>query len=204
MSKRMFACVVAAVWIAPIAAGQGASAELSVKLNAKTKRMQALCAAPRVVATINANHTAPPAEASQMTNEKWTALAADNALVVSVAKNDVATVLRNQVDDSISTAFVSGADGGKIGFITKTAAWNHKGNPKHDVPMSGQVYIRAPSTGNASGLQLVQIGLPVLDAGKPPGSTVITYKVAKLSGHFTILGVAISGWQDHNAGSSYR
>jgi hypothetical protein len=176
----MFAYIIAAILTAPITLGRGIPPDLKVKLDSKIKQMQGLSNDPRVVTAVKAYNTAPPAEASQMTNEKWTALAADNALVVSLAKNDVAAALRSQADDSVSTAFVSGADGGKVGFITKTSAWNHKGNPKHDVPMSGQVYIGTPSTDNATGQQLVQVGLPVLDAGKPIGTVVITFKVAKL------------------------
>jgi len=101
MSRRMFAYIIAAILTAPITLGQGIPADLKVKLDSKIKQMQGLSNDPRVVTAVKAYNTAPPAEASQMTNEKWTALAADNALVVSLAKNDVAAALRSQADDSV-------------------------------------------------------------------------------------------------------
>ena len=41
-------------------------------------------------------------------------------------------------NEQIIKIFVSGSDGGKVGFNAKTEHWTHKGMPKHEVPMQRQ------------------------------------------------------------------
>jgi hypothetical protein len=54
------------------------------------------------------------------------------------------------------------------------------GQPKHDVPMTGRVWYGNVEVDESTGVQQVQIGLPVLDGGRPIGSIVIGLSVAKL------------------------
>jgi len=84
------------------------------------------------------------------------------------------------VDDSIAEAFVSGADGTKVAFLSKPTSWSHKGKDKHDAPMSGKTWYGPVEVDQSSGAQQIQLGIPVLDGGKPIGSIVIGLKVTKL------------------------
>jgi hypothetical protein len=81
----------------------------------------------------------------------------------------------------VSEAFVSGADGGKVAFLGKTSNWSHKGKPKHDQPMSGKTWQGQVEVDESSGLQQVQVAVPVLDGGKPIGSLVVGLSVGKLA-----------------------
>jgi len=76
--------------------------------------------------------------------------------------------------------FVSGADGFKVGYDAKTEHWTHKGMPKHEVPMTGETWIGTVKVDDSTGQPLIQVGLPVLDDGKPIGSIVVGLRVDKL------------------------
>jgi len=115
-----------------------------------------------------------------MTNEKWKELSVLDPSVRSFSKNALADYLKSKKDDSISEVFVNGADGGKVAFLSKTTSWNHKGKPKHEVPMSGKVYIGPVEMDESSGQQQFQVGLPVMADGKAIGSIVVGLKVAAL------------------------
>ena len=75
---------------------------------------------------------------------------------------------------------MSGSDGAKVAFLAKTTSWTHASKDKHTVPMSGKTYIGPVALDESTGQQLIQIGLPVLDGGKPIGSIVIGLAVSKL------------------------
>ena len=100
--------------------------------------------------------------------------------VKAFSKNDLAAYLRTLKDDSVSEIFVSGADGTKVAFLSKTSNWSHKGKPKHDVPMSGKTWTGKPELDESTGVQQVQVGLPVLDGGKAVGSIVVGLNLSKL------------------------
>jgi hypothetical protein len=102
--------------------------------------------------------------------------------VRATAKTPLSEYLKTKknADDTIAKVFVSGADGCKVGFDAKTEHWTHKGMPKHEVPMSGQTWIGPVKVDDSTGQQLIQVGLPVLDGGKPIGSIVFGLRVDKL------------------------
>jgi hypothetical protein len=100
--------------------------------------------------------------------------------VKAFSKNDLASYLRTIKDATISEIFVSCADGTKAAFLSKTSNWSHKGKPKHDVPMSGKTWTGKPELDESTGVQQIQIGLPVLDNGKPIGSIVVGLNLSKL------------------------
>ena len=76
--------------------------------------------------------------------------------------------------------FLSGSDGAKVAFLAKTSSWSHKGKAKHDDPMAGKVWQGAVEVDESTGLQQVQVGVPVLEGGKPIGSLVVGLSLAKL------------------------
>ena len=75
---------------------------------------------------------------------------------------------------------MSGADGTKVAFLAKTTSWSHKGRDKHQIPMSGKTWYGPMEVDESSGIQQIQVGIPVLDGGKPIGSIVVGLSVAKL------------------------
>jgi hypothetical protein len=88
--------------------------------------------------------------------------------------------LKSRRDEQIAECFVSGADGTKVAFLSKTTYWNHSDKDKHRIPMSGRVFIGPVALDQSTGQQLVQVGVPVLDGGKPIGSIVVGITVSKL------------------------
>ena len=100
-----------------------------------------------------------------MTNDKWHSLSLMDPFVRTVGKT-LFPISKTKRDDVIAKIFVSGADGGKAGFDAKTEHWTHKGLPKHEVPMTGKMWIGPVKLDDSTGLQLIQVGLPVLDGGK--------------------------------------
>jgi len=155
--------------------------ELKAKLDSKIKQLESLSTDPHVVSAVKSYNAATPApEAKEMTNDKWHGLTLFDPFVRSVGKNELSEYLKSKKDDVVAKVFVSGADGGKVGFDAKTEHWTHKGMPKHEVPMTGQVWIGTVKMDDSTGLQMIQVGFPVLDGGKPIGSIVCGLRTDKL------------------------
>jgi len=123
----------------------------------------------------------PSAVAGDMTTEKWKGLTADSPEAKEFSTNELATFIKGKKDDSITEIFVSGANGGKVAFLVKTAAWSHLGRAKHDEPMAGKTWISdLVEKDESTGKQQVQVSFPVLDGDKAIGSIVVGLDVAKL------------------------
>jgi hypothetical protein len=154
--------------------------EAQAKIDAKLKLVHELAADPAVVGAVKAQNDAPPAEHAAMTQAKWKELPVLDPLVRGLTRNPVATALKAKKDDTISEAFVSSADGTKVAFLAKTTSWSHKGSGKHDVPMTGKNWQGPVETDESTGLQQIQVAVPVLDGGKPIGSLVVGLSLSKL------------------------
>lgn len=179
-SKCIVAAALAAIAFAPAAWSQGLSPELKSKVEAKAKQLQVLGSDPAVVSAVKAYNASPSAEARAMTNEKWKSLTVLDPFVRSLTRNPLGEYLKAKRDEAAAECFVSGADGGKVAFLSKTTSWSHKGKEKHTVPMSGKIYYGPVEVDESTGVQMVQVGLPVLDGGKPIGSIVVGLAVSKL------------------------
>jgi hypothetical protein len=167
--------------IAATASFAQAPPELQAKLSAVIEQLQLLSADPQVVSAVKTyNSTTPSAEAKAMTNEKWHSLTLFDPFVRAIGKDSLSEYLKTKRDDEIAKIFVSGADGGKVGFDAKTEHWTHKGMPKHEVPMSGKEWVGTVKLDDSTGLQMIQVGLPVLAEGKPIGSIVFGLRADKL------------------------
>jgi len=162
------------------AQAQALPADISSKVQAKIKQLKYLSTDPAVVGAVKAYNANPPEMAKSMSNDQWKQLTLLDPAVRALSKNELGQYLKSKQDDTISEAFVSGADGGKVAFLAKTTSWNHRGKAKHDVPMSGQTWVGPMEVDESSGHQQVQIAMPVLDGGHPIGSIVIGLKVSKL------------------------
>ena len=166
--------------ITPLALAGGMTPEVKTKVEYKAKQLQAWGTDPQIVAAVREYNANPPAEGKTMTNEKWKTLTLLDPFVRALTKNPLATYLKAKAGDEISEIFVSGADGVKVAFLSKTTTWNHKGKDKHDVPMTGKVWIGPVEVDESTGVQQVQVGIPVLEDGKPIGSIVAGLSIARL------------------------
>lgn len=171
---------VAVVLLSTAALAADISPELKAKVEAKVKHFAWMSTDSKVVAAVKEHNTNPSADVKAMTNEKWQALTVLDPFVRSLSKNPLAEYLKTKKDDSIAELFVSGSDGSKVALFNKTSSWTHKGKDKHEVPMKGKTFIGPSEMDKSSGVETVQIGLPVLDGGKPIGSVVIGLATAKL------------------------
>ena len=174
------AAVLSALFLAGSAFGQSLTPEIKAKVDAKIAQLRAWSSDPAIVAAVKAHNTNPPAEDKTMTNDKWSKLTVLDPYVRSFTKNPLAAYLKTKKDDQISECFVSGADGTKVAFFAKTTSWSHADKPKHTVPMGGKIFIGTIAMDESTGQQQIQVGLPVLDGGKPIGSFVVGLAVAKL------------------------
>ena len=181
-SKNAFtSCLI--VFICAVASFSQAPPEIKSKLDAKIKQLSSFSTDPEIVNAVKAHNATPPAgEALTMTNDQWHSLSVLDPFVRAMAKTPLSEYLKTKknTDDTIAKVFVSGADGSKVGFDAKTEHWTHKGLPKHEVPMTGAVWIGSVKVDDSTGQQLIQVGLPVLDGGKPIGSIVFGLRVDKL------------------------
>ncbi len=174
------AMMLSIVLFAVVACAQ-APPELQAKLNTEIKHLETISADSQVIGAVKAYNSTPASpEAKAMTNEKWHSLSLFDPFVRAIGKNSLSEYLKTQKDEVITKIFVSGADGGKVGFDAKTEHWTHKGMPKHEVPMSGKTWIGTVKLDDSTGWQLIQVGLPVLDGKKPIGSIVFGLRADKL------------------------
>jgi hypothetical protein len=157
-------------------------AALQAKIDAELSQIKALAAAPAVVAAVKAHNAGLAAEESAMTQEKWSSLTVLDPFVRRLVKNPAAVALKAGRSEATSEAFVSGADGTKVAFLSKTTNWCHAGKPKHDVPLAGRTWQGKVEIDESSGEQQVQVAVPVLDEGRPIGSLVVGLSISKLRG----------------------
>jgi hypothetical protein len=164
-----------------IAAAAKVDAAAQGKVDAKVKEIQGWAADAAIVAAAKAYNSAKSPEAAAMDQPKWAALSVIDPLVRGLTKNPAAEVLKAKKGEVVSEAFLSGADGGKVAFLGKPTNWSHKGKPKHEQPMSGKTWQGDVEVDESSGLQQVQVAVPVLDGGKPIGSLVVGLSIGKLA-----------------------
>lgn len=163
-----------------LAAAGGLDAAQQGKVEAKLKEIQSWAASPAIVDAVKAYNAAKSPEAAAMDQGKWTGLSVIDPYVRSLTKNAAAEFLKAKKGAVVAEAFLSGADGGKVAFLGKPTSWSHQGKPKHDQPMSGKPWQGPVEVDESSGLQQVQVAVPVLDGGKPVGSLVVGLSVGKL------------------------
>ena len=180
LMKRVLLFTAGVACLATSVMAAAPSPELKAKLEAKAKGMQWMSTDPKVVTAVREHNANPPAETKTMTQEKWKSLPVLDPIVRGLSKNALAQYLKSKRDPAISELFVSGSDGTKVALFNKTTSWSHKGKEKHEVPMTGKSWIGPVEVDESTGVEQVQIGIPVLDSGKPIGSIVAGFEVAKL------------------------
>ena len=180
MARPIARLSILALLFASSSASAALDAAASAKVDAKTKEIQAWAADPAVVNAVKAYNSAKPAEAASMDQAKWSAATVLDPFVRGLTKNSAAEFLKTKKGEVVSEAFVSGADGGKVAFLAKTSSWSHKGKAKHDSPMGGKTWRGEVEVDESTGLQQIQVSVPVLDSGKPIGSLVVGLSISKL------------------------
>lgn len=160
---------------------QGIAPELQAKVDAQVSQIKAWASDPVILEAVKAQNAAMPAELAGLTQEKWRTLTVLDPIVRGLSKNAVATFLKTKKSAIISEAFVSAANGTKVGFLAKTTSWSHLGSPKHDKPLAGSIWQGTVEIDESTGLQQLQVSVPVLDGDKPVGSLVVGISLTKLA-----------------------
>jgi hypothetical protein len=151
------------------------------KIDAQLKEIATWAAEPAVVEAVRAHNASLPADHAALTQDKWRALTVLDPMIRAFSKNAAGQFLKTKKSDLIVEAFASDAAGLKVAFIAKTSNWSHHAKPKHEVPMSGKSWQGPIEVDESTGQQQLQVGVPVLDAGKPIGSLVIGLSLTKLA-----------------------
>jgi len=154
---------------------------LQSKINSVIKDVQSWASDPVIVNAVKAHNAALPPDQAQLTQEKWKSLSLLDPTVRSFAKNSAAEFIKSKKGEFISEAFLSDAAGFKVAFLSKPSSWCHSGKPKHDDPMKGKIWQGEIERDDSTGIQQIQIAVPVLDGAKPIGSLTIGLSVTKLS-----------------------
>lgn len=162
------------------AASQGLEPALQAKLDAKIKEIQTWAADPAIVSAVKAHNAGLPADQASLTQEKWKGLSVLDPVVRGFAKNEAAVLLKAKQGTVVTESFLSGSDGTKVAFLSKPTNWSHKGKEKHEQPMGGKTWQGPVETDESTGQRQIQVGVPVLDGGKPIGSLVVGLSASKL------------------------
>ncbi len=177
---RLLAAAAALSFATTLSFAQGLDAGAQTKLDAQIKLAQTLAADPVIVAAVKAHNTSLPASSAEMTQDKWKGLSILDPAVRSFTKNPSAELLKARKSPVVTEAFISGADGNKVAFLTKPSNFSHKGKAKHDDPMTGKIWKGDIELDESTGSQQIQFAVPVLDGDKPIGSLVVGLAVSKL------------------------
>jgi hypothetical protein len=157
-----------------------AADDVAAKLAPTIEKAKAWAADKTIVEAVKKANSSPDAKYKDMTQDKWKDLKVIDALVKKLTKNPAAEAMKKLKTETVSEAFISAADGTKVGFLAKTSGWSHKGKAKHDDPMAGKVWIGKVETDESTGVQQIQFGVPIMDGGKVIGSLVVGVAVSKL------------------------
>jgi hypothetical protein len=175
-----FGFALATLCLASSATASETASEVDGAIQRKAEQLSSLGTDPVVVAAVTAHNAHPSAEAAAMTNDAWKGLTVLDKFVRSLSKSELVDHLEKDADPAISELFISGADGTKVAFFAKTSSWSHKGNDKHELPMKGEIWIGSVEVDESTGVEQVQIGLPVIDGETVIGSLVIGVALDKI------------------------
>ena len=156
------------------------STEAKTKLEAKVASLKALGSDPELVKAVKEYNVNPPVAYKDMTNDKWKTLTIMSPEVRAFSKNAIAVHVKTKIDESVSEMFISAANGCKVAFLSKPSGWSHKGKPKHDLPMTGKIWFGEVEVDESTGVQAIQVSIPILEGAKPIGSIVFGFNVSKL------------------------
>lgn len=163
-----------------LAHAQSVDPALQARIDAKLPEIKQIAADPVIVKAVVAQNASLPAAYGEMTQDKWKALTLLDPFVRGFIRNEVGGALKARKAAWLAEAFVNDAKGLKVGFLAKTSGWSHGTSAKHTQPMAGQVWQGVVELDESSGLQQIQVAVPVLAEGKPVGSLVVGLAVSAL------------------------
>lgn len=163
------------------AAQQPTPLPIQARVDAELAQITQWASDPVIVAAVRAHNAALPADEEAIDQERWHSLATLDPLVRRFTQNAVGRFLSGKLSAVVGEAMVSDASGRKVGFVTKPTRWRHAGQPKHDQPLAGHSWQGRIEVDDSTGLRLIQVAVPVLDAGQPIGSLVVGLSVAALT-----------------------
>lgn len=163
-----------------LAAASVVAQPYQAKLDAKKAEIQAWGKDPALVAAVKEYNAKKPDAAAAMTQAEWDGLSEVDPKVRGFLSSAAGKFLKSKKADWMSEAFVCGSDGTKAGFLQKTTSWSHLGKPKHDDPMKGQTWQGQLERDQSTGVEAVQVGVPVLDGTTVIGSLVVGVRIDKL------------------------
>lgn len=155
-------------------------AATQARLDTVTTELKAWAADPAIVEAVAAHNAGLSAEESALTQEKWKVLSLLDPFVRAYSKNPAGAALKAKRAAWTTEAFLSDAKGFKVAFLAKTTNWCHAKSPKHEVPMTGKTWQGPLTVDESTGLQQVQIAVPVLQGDQPIGSLVVGVAPSKL------------------------
>jgi len=153
---------------------------VQAKVDAQIKTIQTWAADPAIIAAVKAQNASLPPDYAAITQDKWKELTKLDPFIRAFDKNPAGEFLKTKKSGAVIRIFLSDAVGLKVAFTTKTLSWSHKGDPKHEQPMTGKIWQGPIEQDKASGLDQIQVSVPVLDGDKPIGSLVVGLSVSQL------------------------
>ena len=180
MKTKMLLTIMSLALLPILGRSEGLDPAVQAAVDSQIKAVQEWAKDPAVLKAVQAHNAGPGADAAAMTQDKWKSLTVLDPFVRGFSKNAAADVLKSKKTEAVTEAFISGNDGFKVAFLSKTSNWSHKGKPKHDVPMSGKTWQGAVEVDESTGLQQIQVAVPVLEGDQPIGSLVVGLSLAKL------------------------
>jgi len=153
---------------------------VQAKVADQLKAIQGWAAEPVIIDAVKAQNANLAGDYADMTQDKWKDLNKLDPLVRNFDQNPAGTFLKGKRSDTVIRAFLSDASGRKVAFTTKTLSWSHKGDPKHEVPMTGKTWQGPVEQDKVSGYEQIQIAVPIMDGDKAIGSLVVALNVSKL------------------------
>lgn len=150
---------------------------VQAKVNAKLAEIKTWAADPVLVSAVAAQNASAPAD---MTQEKWKALSVLDPFVRGFSKNPAGLFLKSKKTAWVSETFLSDIHGNKVAFLSKPSNWCHAGKPKHDKPLAGHDWQGAVELDESTGLQQLQVAVPVLKDGAAIGVLTVGIGLSKL------------------------
>lgn len=149
--------------------------DVQTKLDAKKKVLVEWGKDAKLVEAVKKQATAPA-----IPQDEWQRLTVVDQKVRALQTSEVGLWLKTKKEPWVTEGFVSGADGNKLGFLSKPTSFSHKGRDKHEIPMKGEVWQGPLEVDESVGREQVQLAVPVVDGTTPIGSLVIGVDVDKL------------------------
>lgn len=156
------------------------SSEIQQKVEAKRALIESWGKDPQLVNAVEEATMHPFRLSQSLTQLEWESLSSVDEKVRFFQSTRAAEFLRFNRKDWVSEAFVSKADGTKVGFLEKPSNWSHEGKPKHEQPMDGKVWEGELEVDRSAGREQIQIAVPILSGRTPIGSLVVGIDPNKL------------------------